>query len=247
VVYDGNTKYGSYADYLIFEEGTIVECTDLDTEIATWTAGYGGAGTWAAGYYYVQVEVAQGRIEDEYTFAQIDALAWLYVKLSRGFSWPVVRIPFLHQTGTPPKGITTHDTSANGAKLGKSDPGPKFPWGLFFERIHLHIAGVLEDDLMSKEYDELKAEIARLKEYVARNKDYIRAEGRPEVYEVVGTTLVSVGDHESFEAQGSYADVRVVKRGTPEWEAFFGAGSRFGVQFGYVPAEMTARHPQLTD
>ena len=39
-----------------------------------------------------------------------------------------------------PRGLTGHDETANGRRLGKSDPGPNFPWHDFVTRLR-------EDDI----------------------------------------------------------------------------------------------------
>ena len=133
--------WGSYADALVFEDGTQVICTGEDNEYAAWTAGYGGAGTWAAGHYYYQIEIAQGQTVEPFTPAAIDSLAQLVADKARKFSFPIVRIPFLAQTGVPPRGICTHEDSANGRKTGKTDPGPMFPWDTFLAKAQAYLGG----------------------------------------------------------------------------------------------------------
>ena len=133
--------WGSYADALVFEDGTQVICTGEDTEYAAWTAGYGGADTWAAGHYYYQIEIAQGQTSEPFTPAAIDSLAQLVADKARKFSFPIVRIPFLAQTGEPPRGICTHEDSANGRKTGKTDPGPMFPWDAFLSSARAYMEG----------------------------------------------------------------------------------------------------------
>lgn len=128
--------WGSYADLLIHEDGTRVLCTDPDREYATWTAGYGGAGTWAAGIYYIQIELAQGTLDEPFPEAVVDSLADVTAVLARRYCFPIVRIPFLAQKEWPPPGgIADHEHSANGRKYGKSDPGPLFPWGTYLARV----------------------------------------------------------------------------------------------------------------
>lgn len=127
--------WGSSCDLIIFENGLRVKVNpDIEHRDCNYGAGFGQSMfTWSCGWYYEQIEMAQGVITDEYTFAQIDSLAEYLVR--RGY--PPVRIPFLTQTLglTPPAGICTHEDSENGKKLGKSDPGPKFPWALLFQRM----------------------------------------------------------------------------------------------------------------
>ena len=129
---DGVASWGSYADLLIWESGVRIVCTDINSQYATWTAGYGaGAGTWAAGIYYIQIETAQGRTEDPYTYEEIDSLAQKVAEYSNRYNFPITRIPYLEQVGEPPRGICTHEDSANGRASGKTDPGYMFPWPTF--------------------------------------------------------------------------------------------------------------------
>lgn len=128
-------------DALIFEMGTRVRYGDWDNSFSTWCAGYGNAGTWNAGLYYIQLELAQGRPEDPYSDAEIDSAAQLTAELAKRYSFPIVRLPFVTQTGTPPRGITSHDGCANGRKLGKSDPGFMFPWDRYLALANHYLQG----------------------------------------------------------------------------------------------------------
>ena len=153
--------WGSYADILLFEDGTQVICTDWDREHAAWTAGYGNAGTWAAGHYYIQIEIAQGNTLDSFSPEQIDSLAQLTAELAERYQFPVERIPFLAQTGVPPRGICTHEDSANGRKTGKTDVGPMFPWAQFLAAA----AAYMEEDAVTREeYDALMARVKRIED-----------------------------------------------------------------------------------
>ena len=153
--------WGSYADILLFEDGTQVICTDWDREHAAWTAGYGNAGTWPAGHHYIQIEIAQGNTLDPFTPEQIDSLAQLTAELAERYQFPIERIPFLSQTGTPPRGICTHEASANGRKSGKTDVGPMFPWVQFLAAA----AAYMEEDAVTREeYDALMARVKRIED-----------------------------------------------------------------------------------
>lgn len=147
--------YGSFWERLIFRDGTRILCTNPDIEYASWTAGYGDSGTWAAGMYYIQYEVSQSRIDQPFSAESIDSLAQAVAADSIKYGFPLTRIPFLTQTGTRPKGICTHEDSANGRKLGKTDPGPLFPWPTFLGKAHAYRAPK-EDGMASKEYEDLK-------------------------------------------------------------------------------------------
>lgn len=122
--------WGSSCDEVIHEDGKRTLITpDYRTMAPTYGAGYGDVGTWSAGWYYYQFEVAQGSPSDAYTDAQIASLAERTLELAALHEFDSTkRILFLNQTGNPPEGICTHEDSANGVKLGKSDPGGMFPW-----------------------------------------------------------------------------------------------------------------------
>mgnify|MGYP000179407452 CR=1 FL=1 len=126
--------WGGSCDEIIFESGERVLVSHYEDEAPTYGAGYGGSGTWSAGWYYYQIEVAQGVPTDPYTNAEIDSLAQRVAELSVKHGFPIQRIAFLDQTGTPPMGICTHEASANGVEYGKSDPGNLFPWGVFMTK-----------------------------------------------------------------------------------------------------------------
>lgn len=137
-----NPPWGSYADVLLFKDGTQVICTDHDTEYAAWTAGYGAeSGTWAAGMYYIQIELPQGTLEEEFPAAVIDSVAQITAEYSLRYNFPIVRLPYLTQKGDRPRGITSHDNCANGRAYGKSDPGPLFPWATFLDTAIKYRAG----------------------------------------------------------------------------------------------------------
>jgi hypothetical protein len=120
--------WGSFCDLLIFKDGTQVICTDWEREYAAWCAGYGETGTWAAGIPYIQVELPQGTPTEPFSEAAIASAAAFTAEMAARYGFSIERIPFLAQVGMPPRGIATHEDSANGRKLGKSDPGPLFPW-----------------------------------------------------------------------------------------------------------------------
>lgn len=147
----------AFWDWLAYENGQQVLCTEGDEE-PLWAAGYGAyPGTWSAQDYYYQFELAQGRPEDPYPAEQIESAAQWVGGLFKERGWPVQRIPFLYQTegSAPPFGICTHEDSANGRRLGKSDPGPMFPWNTFLARARIWAGQALEDDLSA-------ADIARI-------------------------------------------------------------------------------------
>lgn len=130
-----NPTWCSMTEVLIWEMGDQVIYTDHANEYAAWTAGWGAKGdnTWPAGMSYIQIEIAHGTGIEPYNATQLDSIAQLVAEYSITYDFPLTRIPFLYQTEDPkPRGITTHKDSANGKKLGKTDPGTAFPWDKFF-------------------------------------------------------------------------------------------------------------------
>ena len=124
----------SMTEVLIWEMGDQVIYTDHRNQYAAWTAGWGEfyTGTWPAGKFYIQIEIAHGTGVEPYNPTQLDSVAQLVAEYSIEYKFPLVKIPFLYQTENPkPRGIATHKDSANGKKLGKTDPGSAFPWSEF--------------------------------------------------------------------------------------------------------------------
>lgn len=126
---------GAMADMIIYESGQQVQCIhwELD-EQPLWAGGWGGSETWNAQQFYIHVEMAQGTIDDPFTPEQMESLAQFTAEMARRYAFVVQRILFLSQVGKAPDGICDHEHSANGVKLGKSDPGPLFPWSDFIAR-----------------------------------------------------------------------------------------------------------------
>lgn len=126
-------------DSLFWDDGTQVQFGDRDNSFPTWCAGYGDAGTWNAGLYYLQYELAQGTIDTPFADSTIDSLAQQVARDAARYGFPIVQLPYVSQTGPVPRGITAHDNCANGRRLGKSDPGYLFPWAEFIERANTYL------------------------------------------------------------------------------------------------------------
>lgn len=126
---------GGFQDIIIGGTGQQVQCCRWDlNEQPLWAGGDGGGSTWNAQQYYLHVEVSQGTIDSPFTEESIESAAQFTAEQSRIYGFEIVRIPFLAQVGVPPEGICDHQNSANGRKLGKSDPGPLWPWDRFIAR-----------------------------------------------------------------------------------------------------------------
>jgi hypothetical protein len=138
--------WGASCDVIIFHDGTRVWVnSDVPNKAPTYGAGYGGAGSWSAGWYYLQVEIAQANPGDYYLGAEVDSMAELTAEWARRYGFAIERIPWLHQDGPPPMGICTHQESDNGQKLGKTDPGAMWPWDTYLRLTNGYLTE--EDDL----------------------------------------------------------------------------------------------------
>jgi hypothetical protein len=144
--------WGASCDVIIFHDGTRVWVNSDVHKAPTYGAGYGGPGSWSAGWYYLQVEIAQANPGDYYLGAEVDSMAELTAEWSRRYGFAIERIPWLHQDGPPPVGICTHQESDNGKRLGKSDPGAMWPWDTYLR---------LANGYLKEEDDELNEEQTR--------------------------------------------------------------------------------------
>ena len=125
-------QFGPSSDLLIGADGKIAQFTDYAVERANWSAGYGesAALTYGADEWGVSIEVAQSDALEAYTSAQVEAIAQVMAELNRAFSIPLTRLSYLDQLRAKPvpSGHVGHESTANGRRTGKSDPGDKFPW-----------------------------------------------------------------------------------------------------------------------
>lgn len=130
--------WGGSCDLIIYDIGTRVKVTDWDSESPTYGAGYGNFLPplgWDCSRYYLQVELAQHIASAPFDDRTIDSLAEWTANMALRYNFPIVRLPFLSQTGNPiPRGITAHDACQNGIRLGKTDPGPLFPWSEYMQK-----------------------------------------------------------------------------------------------------------------
>jgi hypothetical protein len=113
-----------------------------DNQMPTYSAGYGGAGsTYAIDEYGISYEWAQPDAATPFPEAMYQRGAKEIARDCVRYSIPPVFVSIPRQTGVPPAGLVRHDRCENGAKLGKSDPGP-----LFDERKFL---GYLKQEIMA--------------------------------------------------------------------------------------------------
>jgi hypothetical protein len=150
---DGNDheNWGSSADFVIGPdrridgEIAIVLFGDWRTTFSSWSAEFGaeGANTMSAASVGVAIEVAQPLKHHPFTNEIIDGLVWLcgHINDELGKAGvgrvPAERIAFWDRSGAAAVsgGYLGHEDLANGVGLGKSDPGPQFPWAEFIHRL----------------------------------------------------------------------------------------------------------------
>lgn len=139
----GKGEWGGSADFVLGPdwrangEIVIVQFGHWWETFSSWSAGYGAtADTWPAAPFGVAIEVAQSVALEPYSEETIDACVWLCRHVNEGLrTLGVAEIPPVilgrwEQNGwrDVPAGHIGHDQLANGWKLGKSDPGPLFPY-----------------------------------------------------------------------------------------------------------------------
>jgi hypothetical protein len=164
-----------------------------DDQMPRYSAGYGAIGPpleFLVDDYAISYEFAQPDNATPFTDAQYRRGATEIARDCLKHNIPPVVVDLFDQTVRPvPAGITRHDRTANGRKLGKSDPGKMWDDARFITL--------------------LKQEIARLKggeeEDMART--LVRMQGRVQVYEVVAGRLIHVPSWEAV-APASAADVK---------------------------------------
>lgn len=141
--------WGGSADFVVGPDHriggaiAIVQFGDWVNTFSSWSAGAGGAGTLYAAEYGVAIEVAQSANLESFTPETIDACVWLVhhiniVLRDLGRSEiPPFHLPRWDQLAGQgvPRGHIGHDELANGQRLGKTDPGPLFPWATLMQRL----------------------------------------------------------------------------------------------------------------
>lgn len=175
-----NNPGGAY-DGLVGLDGQQIKASHWEqNEQPLWAGGWGGDGTWNAQQYYIHIEIAQGCIDDPYTEAQVESVAqWVAEEsVKRGFA--IQHIAYLKQYGAPPEGVCSHDASANGTKLGKSDPGYQWPWDVFVARAiqrAREYTGQGEEDMPDPRVDGLITQVAGLANAVERLTKIVAGNG----------------------------------------------------------------------
>ncbi len=102
------------AQDVIAADGTIYQC--VPGEKISWGATYLNQRT-------INIELVQQTPTTPFTEAQYRSVAWRLRDYCQRFG-----IPYRHANGENEPGIIGHDTTAQGASWGKSDPGQMFDW-----------------------------------------------------------------------------------------------------------------------
>ncbi len=119
----------------------IVQFGDPLTTRANWAAGYGAHGShldWGVDEVALAIELDQSAKMEPYREETIDALVELALWLPHiGVEIEPVYLGAWDQLKSEPipTGWLGHDDTANGWRLGKSDPGLQFKWEAFIRRI----------------------------------------------------------------------------------------------------------------
>jgi hypothetical protein len=120
-----------------------------DDQIPHYSAGWGELGApteYLVDDVAISYEVAQQNDDTAYTTAQYERLADEVAKDCRAHGIPPVMLDLRAGQFYPvPTGITRHDRTANGKKLGKSDPGKMFDDARFIALLRARLEG--EDDM----------------------------------------------------------------------------------------------------
>ncbi len=131
--------WGPMSDFVVGAQGTIGQFGDWHETRSNWATGYGGrgSGTFGADEWSIPIEFAQTDNQEPMTEKCLERGAMLVKALAEECGIPIVRVNPYTQTDPIVTGITGHDDTANGIKLGKSDPGWTGPeWRDFLGLVH---------------------------------------------------------------------------------------------------------------
>jgi len=132
--------FGPTADIVIGAQGERAEVVGWRETHSAFAAGYGGKGSilqYAVDEVAIAIEVAQPAWQEPYTDAAIAELVEFLRPIVAEFQIPLVHVGYWDQDryADVPRGFLGHEDTANGNRLGKSDPGPLFPWDELFNRL----------------------------------------------------------------------------------------------------------------
>ena len=138
---NGNQKWGSSTNRVISHEGQMCTCWPDDMS-PTYSAGFGDDNTdWAIDWYAISFELAQRSFDEEFAEPTLARAAKEVAQLCQKHNIPPVWLDHVDQSAAVPTGITGHENTDNGIKLGKTDPGVdlakggKFDSDAFIQRV----------------------------------------------------------------------------------------------------------------
>ena len=138
--------WGPMADFVVGAQGVIGQFADWRDTRSNWATGYGGrgSGTFGADEWSIPIEFAQTDQREPMTEKCLERGAMLVKALAEECGIPVVRVNPYTQKDATVTGITGHDDTANGIKLGKSDPGWTAPEWVNFLGLVLGITPAMD-------------------------------------------------------------------------------------------------------
>ena len=132
-------------------QGRDVAVIVTDRRQCTYGAGFAGPGSvFAVDFHGLDLELVQMRADTPFEPLTLDTAARQCAAWCIEYDIPVQRIPYLSQNQSlSVSGFVGHEDTGNGRLLGKTDPGPKFPWGNFLELVAHYVRqeSVKEDDM----------------------------------------------------------------------------------------------------
>jgi hypothetical protein len=140
-----NPEWGSSFSHVIGTDGSMGTVLD-DNQMPTYSAGYGGAGTYAIDEYAISYECAQSQAQEPFTDALYARLAKEVAGKCLQYGIPPVMVSIMVQKGEVPTGIVRHDRCENGIKLGKTDPGVQFNEVRFIAAVKAEMEGEMAVD-----------------------------------------------------------------------------------------------------
>jgi hypothetical protein len=196
--------YGSSASRIIGPMGEHCIVMD-DDKYPTYSGCYGFLGypqEFCLDESAISYEVAQPTNSTPFTDAQYERLALEVAADCKKYGIPPVMLDLRAGQFYPvPTGITRHDRSANGKKLGKSDPGDQFNESRFLALLRTHLTQE-EEDMPLNEEDLTKIR-AIIKEEVDGGRMLIQFVGAPGVYTYVDGELIHALNPQVFLGSGS--------------------------------------------
>lgn len=150
--------WGGCATIVIGQDGQLCRFMDEAREVPRFSAGYGSYSEpngWCADYWGLSMELAQSAAQEDFDPRTIERAALQTATWCKQYGIDPVHRQYFDQRGAMPAqtGIVGHDELENGRKLGKTDPGPKFPWQQFMARVSFYMGTApapIEEEIMPR-------------------------------------------------------------------------------------------------